>query len=377
MSAAENVRDMPPPPRSKTNGKAANGNARPTRKPTHEALLDLLNEPPIERLPTGHPTLDEITRGGLPFGKVVIIGGGPNAGKTTEGVQLVYTAARAGCATMVVAADIDDRESMAQRLAQQAGLCLEDLESRIPEAVRKMAEIVQELGVDIVDQDEDALFLEDAIDELAKRPGPRVLLVDSAQKARCRDHEGLDNELERMKVTCRVLKAGAKKHNILVIATSELNRGAYRNRKAEENYADIAAFKHSGDIEHLAWIALVLRSVPGEDGLVDVGVAKNKRGKDTRPFRLKHDHRRCRFEETDMPENEAETPAMEQVAHRIRAAVRDNPGIGSKALRSLVKGGRETYEGALEWLIDRGEIADLVTKHGRQEHHSYRLKVQP
>jgi hypothetical protein len=47
-------------------------------------VQEMFGETPPGRVITGLPTLDEATRGGLPFGSVVIVGGAPGASKTSH-----------------------------------------------------------------------------------------------------------------------------------------------------------------------------------------------------------------------------------------------------------------------------------------------------
>jgi KaiC/GvpD/RAD55 family RecA-like ATPase len=47
----------------------------------------------IERVPTGIPGLDEIIEGGLPKGRTVLVTGTAGSGKTTLGIQFLYTGA--------------------------------------------------------------------------------------------------------------------------------------------------------------------------------------------------------------------------------------------------------------------------------------------
>lgn len=47
----------------------------------------------IERVPTGIPGLDEIIEGGLPKGRTVLVTGAAGSGKTTLGIQFLYSGA--------------------------------------------------------------------------------------------------------------------------------------------------------------------------------------------------------------------------------------------------------------------------------------------
>ena len=62
------------------------------------------------------------------------------------------------------------------------------------------------------------------------------------------------------------------------MATSEMNRGAYRSIMAAEQSNDMAAAAESRAIEYSGRVLLALRSVKGEADMVEVGVTKNKHG---------------------------------------------------------------------------------------------------
>jgi circadian clock protein KaiC len=50
--------------------------------------------PGIRKVPTGITGLDEITLGGLPFGRTTLITGGPGCGKTLLGMEFLVQGAR-------------------------------------------------------------------------------------------------------------------------------------------------------------------------------------------------------------------------------------------------------------------------------------------
>jgi replicative DNA helicase len=332
------------------------------------AIRGLASEGSVRRLETGFATLDEITRGGLMFGKFHVVGGPPNVGKTSVVAQIGFRAARAGVPTMVVAADVDDREAICIRFGQASGLLLADLEARNPYAFDRLAGLLDEVPLGIVDLDEDEACVEDAIDRLVAMPSPvgdvgRVLVVDSLQTVRTRLGAEAENEIDRVRATVKVLRGACKRYGLLVVASSELSRGAYRSKRKEDNCTSISAFKHSGDIEHAVTTALVLWPVQNEErpGLVDVDVPKNKRGRGDRPFRLEHDHARCRFDEVDRPDDgddPSEDVKVEKGKERVRRALRRKGSFVSRTKLSEGAGGnKQANLQAVREMVDEGEIA--------------------
>lgn len=86
---------------------------------------------------------------------------------------------------------------------------------------------------------------------------------------------------------------------ISIVALSEMGRGGYIAGDRSP-VATLAAAKESGAIEYFADLQIGLRNVAGEDDLIDVDTPKNRLG--TKPdLRLRLDHARAQFRETDRP----------------------------------------------------------------------------
>jgi hypothetical protein len=149
---------------------------------------------------------------------------------------------------------------------------------------------------------------------------------------------------------------------VIVVATSELSRGAYRSRDAGDRIEDMAAAKESGSIEYMAQTLLVLRPVADRTGEVDVAIPKN-RGGDQTPLRLVIDFQHARAHETTRPVDvEGCEPGAQLAAdmERVREVLRGSPGIaGLDRLRAAISGiGMTRRRQAVKALKDAGEIAD-------------------
>ena len=66
--------------------------APPTPIPISSLVRERIGAKPPRRFPTGIATLDAITRGGMPEGRLALVGGAPGAGKTTLIVELADVA---------------------------------------------------------------------------------------------------------------------------------------------------------------------------------------------------------------------------------------------------------------------------------------------
>ena len=248
---------------------------------------------PIARMSTPFATLDKITRGGLPVGKTVVIGGAPGAGKTATVVQLAFHYVSQGVHVGILAAD-EEADGLLVRLGQLAGFDRDDLENGEPEARAKLAAWCESVPLHLFDQDEDGVTVEEASARLkdAANGAPSVFIVDSVQTARTTTGH-IEIIRERIDDVVRALKSAAKVDGHLVAATSELARASYRNQDGAANIDDLAAFKESGGIEYGFGLALVLRSRKGSAELVDVSIAKNRFGGAKTAFVLRLDFERA------------------------------------------------------------------------------------
>lgn len=354
--------------------KALGLQGKPRRIDPTKRVRDRIGAGPLLHIPTPIGTLNEFTRGGLIAGRLCVSGGAPDAGKTSLAVQLAHHAALHGYAVAFHAVD-EDSEGVECRIGQACGLALEDLERRDPEALRYLADRLEEVpNMVIVDEDEDAMTVEDTADvlvELGRRHGSPglVLVVDSLQTARVRGIENARTAKDRADMVTATLKSIARRTGALVIVTSELARGAYRAKNTRERTEAMAAFKESGSIEYAMTIGLVLTNVKGEANVVRVDVPKCKRG--TRgAFLLRRNPWRCTYEDGGRVEDEDEdarqgsgaAPADAQIERdmeRARHVLRSHPGIaGIDAWVDEMGINKSRARAACRRLITRGEVED-------------------
>jgi hypothetical protein len=192
-------------------------------------------------------------------------------------VWLALLWARQGVEVLVLAVD-EAADDILMRLALEEGCAVDRLEQGDEAEWERFEQVLAALPLTVVDGDE-GWTLESAAACLAKRApkGPAVLVVDSTQTVAAEGTESASNPRERVDAVVAALKRVVKAHPFLVLATSELARGAYRSRNNADHINDLASFKESGGVEYAAQTALVLRSLEGE--LVDVSVPKNRGGR--------------------------------------------------------------------------------------------------
>lgn len=340
----------------------------PPRYKTLSEFVRTCLKPLGKRLETGFSTLDEATRGGIPLGRVVVLAGAPGASKTTLAAFLVDTWEKSGCAIVYLAAD-EPADGIVTRLGQLAGFSRDGLETEgeIGDAVRAgFAARSEGRPLVVIDPDEDEHIssIEDAEAVLLHLAGdrPRVLVVDSLQTSRCIAAEIAESAKERIDLKLRVIK-GIAKRGTLVIAISEMARSGYRSNDRRDNISALAAGKESGSIEYGAALLLGLRPVKGEQGQVDVEVAKNRLGGQKPELRMKLDADRASFIEVALPgaeEEEAPKAApqrMDRAKERIRETLRKHHDLGSqREVLAHTDGTRDHNRDAFKDMEKRGEV---------------------
>lgn len=313
------------------------------------------------RLPTGFPTLDRITRGGFMAGERMIVGGAPGAGKTSLIVQIARDYARKGHPVAILAAD-ENAEGLLIRWGQQDGFSREALEAGNETVKESFASILESIPVDLVDADEIGAAVEDVAEKLARRSSEKtgVLFVDSLQTVRARD-TGLDtNPREQINSVMRALKRAATKHRLLVIATSELSRGAYSGHAKPID--PLAAFKESGGIEYGAAVALIIRCSPSAENIFEVYVPKNRPGGIKTWFWLEFDTERATFREVDAPAHvprSATSKRSTNLRDSVLAALSHSAVFSNRtALANAVRGQKQRKLEAIAALIEEGAIVE-------------------
>lgn len=321
---------------------------KPRPRLVMEIVQGIMASSKVERLPTGIPTLDDITRGGLPCPRLVVIGGAPGASKTSVALAIAHHNAKRGVACAILAAD-EGKEGIVMRLAQREGLIAAQLQDgEGDDGIRQMAwqmalERIGNLPIIIDDGDDDHVTAEYMVESLMviAQGKPCIFVADSIQTMRSAEIAEDDSIRARVDASVRSMKKLLKKHpNLIIIAVSEVGRGYYRSKSDQIN--PLAAFKESGGIEYAAATAIVLSQASDDENMFDAVVPKN-RGYNKRPFRLHLDRARMTFEEVPMPEAEeredkraAGRPTMKGDPRAVLVGlVAKHPGISVGELKQM------------------------------------------
>lgn len=238
---------------------------------------------PLVHLPTGIATIDEMTGGGLVLGSRVYGIGAPDAGKTALVVQILDHYLAMGIPAAFLGVD-EEPADILMRLMQRRGLTRKECEERSPATMQKVREALTGLPLKLFGGDVSIEEAAAALHRFACERSPGVdrpacvLVIDSVQAAHVIGEQDEDSLYRSVTKRVRQIRVAATRYRMLVISTSEMNRAAYKHKRAEDQVQDMASAKESGAIEFSARVMFVLRSVPGTSDVIELRVAKNKHG---------------------------------------------------------------------------------------------------
>jgi hypothetical protein len=345
------------------------------------------SEGPLVHEPTGLATLDDATGGGPVYGSRWYILGAPDAGKTALLVQIGHAYAARGIFVGFYAVD-EEPGDLVTRLAQRIGYSRQDCETRAEDHLRHLAEELATLPIRFYD---DSHTVESAAADLhawatastpAGLPVRCALFEDSVQSVSCVASRLLSagkDPSPRMVVSenVRANRAAASRYRMLVCATCEMNRNAYRNAAAAEESNDMAAAAESRAVEYSGRVLVSLRSVADEPDAVAVGITKNKHGRSGGAFYLTIDRGHMHLVERAAPEmpdadevREAKATSRTIAdAAKLALVVSQRQGIAARMLRAAAPFGHARSDAAIFYLESAGAMS--VEKGTRTSQHHY------
>lgn len=315
-----------------------------------------------EQYPTGFPTIDQFTDGGLARGTVCTIQGKPGIGKTLVATQIARNLGRR-CAVAALYAD-EGLTGARIRLGQQLGL--ERRRMRRPDDVAKAAACKA-----LKDQTLFWRFLQPRskmstveymareFDRIAPEGLPRVWLIDSAQVVKSETSSKEGRRVQVSDVVWRVRDL-ADEYKAIAILVSQVNRGSYSKKNKDERVDDLAAGSESSAIEYSSELILHVDGDPKDK--IEIRGAKNRYTGETFSAWCTVDFPSATYREIDAVSVEAETNAATDerkraIEERIDALLKAAPeGFLTGTIKTRMKGRAADVIAALNRMVDDGRL---------------------
>jgi replicative DNA helicase len=225
---------------------------------------------PRRNISTGIPGLDTLLYGGLSLGNYYIGGGYTSAGKSTLGLNLAYTAARARKKVVLVSFEMNRQRLFERLLSIHYG---QNSRHLFGEALNTVSNAVEALPI--------RLFCggrrtAEAIAMLARREkmchGMDLLIIDYVQQIIPTVNKNASRN-EALAAISATLQEIAQSQDVAVLALSQLNRSG-----ARENKLGLWSLRDSGALEQDPDAVIFLQRDEKVEGSLSLLLAKNRHG---------------------------------------------------------------------------------------------------
>lgn len=206
----------------------------------------------IIRIPTGIPTLDRFTKGGLKMRNITFLGGPPAAGKTSFVLQMFANAAERGFKTAFLEGEMSEDELLYRMAGQYSRVPYDEIESgHRMEELMNFATYYEKLPMEIhgvYDRTMDNLL---GACRRAIHNGAQLIGIDYLQVFS--DKGDARNEFSNIKKMSEALRQSALVNNVHYVILSSLNR-----LEATSGQLTLNSFYGGSQLGHDCWAGLIL-----------------------------------------------------------------------------------------------------------------------
>lgn len=322
-------------------------------------LLETQGDP----VPTGFAAIDrQLQGGGMPPGTVLLLGGPPEAGKTTLLCQMAEFLSRS-FPTACLFKD-QGRSQAVIRVCRQLGYSREDL---IAGKVTDQVEASTKGSyLWFADPDERGMSLELLIrqfNEVHPYEGKvRILVLDSVQTILTRIDGNADTERGRLVELMETLRIKGREEELIILCSSRVSRGFYQRKDANERHNAAGSFSGSSSMEYDGDVALVIHPKNSE-GVSRVEWTKNRLKLDGEPhdFYVKTNHEAAKMEEVDQETLDEDRAGVKSgrtldAEHQILKALANGQRLQDIPLQKVAGIGRALYLEARRSLKEQRRI---------------------
>lgn len=235
-------------------------------------------------VPTGYPSLDAISGGGLRRGDLIIVAARTSIGKSTYAENIAERVAVSGEKVLFVSVEMSPEQMMYRYAVRSGKVSRAVLEFGIDgdtdqTNLDELKEARRSLPFFILNAPEASVStIKASVSRLNAEVGQLgLVVVDYLQLMTDSSHAGAEKEHLRIGQITKALKHMAREYNVPIILISQLNRNL-EYRGGEPKLADL---RESGRIEEDADLILMLWEMEKEDMMgnaTKLKVAKNRQG---------------------------------------------------------------------------------------------------
>lgn len=308
---------------------------------------------------TGFAPIDRVCRrGGIPPGRLVIIGGPPSSGKTTLVAQIIVKMSeRIPCFALF---QDEGRGPAAARIGTMLGVDIETIEERPQVAGGQVKDRMGERVIRLLKPDAETSCAKGVVDYAnAHRNGdePALIVLDSLQKVPSWPPDmraGEIPEWQQVKKLVTDTRNWAEEHRLIFLFTSEAVTGLFREKDESKNVTAMSGYGGGRSAIYASDLALMLSLPDEETGIVTTRIVKN------RLKRLRGDQGPLKFS----IRYDGDTARMAEVD--AEAAEQAEVQAGAVRLRPIVQKAHQVLHANIEGLSS-GQLVELCRPARRQD----------